>query len=53
MSNSANDKKKPKNISTNTNQNSGTEYHIEHAGHVEGYGETYSNAKNMSDTTDN
>ncbi|WP_156422631.1 hypothetical protein [Bacillus sp. FJAT-29937] len=52
MSNPANDNKKQKNISFSNSKDSGSEYHREHAGHVEGYGETYPTAKNMSNTND-
>lgn len=50
-----NDNEKQKNKSFNNQKNSGSEYHKEHAGHVEGYGEIYPDAKslsNMTNTTD-
>jgi hypothetical protein len=52
LSNPADNNKKQQNKTLNNSQNSGSEYHREHAGHVEGYGEIYPNAKNTSDTTD-
>ncbi|MED4402552.1 hypothetical protein ABET41_09855 [Metabacillus fastidiosus] len=51
MSNQANKNEKEKNKSFNNSQASGSEYHKEHAGHVEGYGEIYPEAKNVIDTT--
>ncbi|MGN7403275.1 hypothetical protein ACTHO0_25835 [Cytobacillus praedii] len=52
MSNPTDNNKKQQNKSLNNNQESGSDYHRKHAGHVEGYGEIYPNAKNMSDTTE-
>ncbi|MEC2077496.1 hypothetical protein [Metabacillus fastidiosus] len=49
MSNQADKNKKEKSL--NNSQASGSEYHKEHAGHVEGYGEIYPEAKNVIDTT--
>ncbi|WP_159433138.1 hypothetical protein [Bacillus massilinigeriensis] len=34
---------------TGSNQNSGSEYHMEHAGQVPGYGEMDPNAKGLND----
>lgn len=53
MSNQTNNNKQQKNNALSNNK--GSEYHREHAGKVEGYGEPYPNANslnNMTDTTD-
>jgi hypothetical protein len=55
LSNQINENEKQKGKSLNNRQGSGSEYHREHAGNVEGYGETdpyVKNASNISDNTD-
>ncbi|MGM0877799.1 MAG: hypothetical protein ACQEWV_24440 [Bacillota bacterium] len=53
MSNQTRDNEKQKSKSLNNRQGSGAEYHREHAGNVEGYGETYPYAKGSSNMTEN
>jgi hypothetical protein len=53
LSNRTNDNEKQKSKSLNNRQSSGSEYHREHAGNVEGYGETYPYAKGLSNRTEN
>ena len=45
-----NEKQNSKSI--NSRQDSGSKYHKEHAGNVEGYGEIYLDAKGLSNVTE-
>jgi hypothetical protein len=50
LSNQTNDNKQQKSKTQSNNQ--GSEYHREHAGKVEGYGEPYPNANSLNNKTD-
>ncbi|WP_157094542.1 MULTISPECIES: hypothetical protein [Metabacillus] len=50
MSNQTNDNKQSKSKAQSNNQ--GSEYHREHAGKVEGYGEPYPDANSLNNMTD-
>ncbi|MGM7722313.1 hypothetical protein [uncultured Metabacillus sp.] len=51
MSKQNNDQNMPQMGSMKKEKGSGSEYHIKHADHLEGYGEPYNNAEGPSSTT--
>ncbi|WP_299832812.1 hypothetical protein [uncultured Metabacillus sp.] len=51
LSKQNNDQNMPQMGSMKKEKGSGSEYHIKHADHLEGYGEPYNNAEGPSSTT--
>lgn len=51
LANQTNDNKKQKSTLSNNHQGAGSEYHKEHAGNVEGYGEPHPITNDVSNTT--
>lgn len=49
MENPAYDDKKENNKSLMKSEGAGSDYHREHAGHVEGYGQPYPNTEHATD----